>query len=222
MPIYEIVIFGTGDFAQIAHAYLTEDSPYTIVAFTIDTERMADPHVAGLSVVPFDRITSEFPPERYKMFVAVGYSKVNRARAGVYERCKGLGYELISYVSSRAMRTGPVTMGDNCFIFESNVLQPFVRIGNDVVMWSGNHVGHHSTIEDHCFIASHAVISSRVTVRRSTFIGVNATIRDGVTIAPECVIGAGALIMRDTVPGGVYAVHGTEPGAVKSWELRRF
>ena len=37
-----------------------------------------------------------------------------------------------------------------------------------------------------------------------------------------CVVGAGALIMSDTVEGGVYAVRGTEPIAKKSWELENF
>ena len=47
----------------------------------------------------------------------------------------------------------------------------------------------------------------------------NATVRDGVTIAPHCVIGAGALVMRDTEEGGVYAVRGTEALEKKSWDL---
>jgi hypothetical protein len=33
------------------------------------------------------------------------------------------------------------------------------------------------------------------------------------------VIGAGAVIMKDTVEGGVYSVRGTEPVEKKSWEL---
>jgi sugar O-acyltransferase (sialic acid O-acetyltransferase NeuD family) len=156
------------------------------------------------------------------MFVAIGYSRTNRARRAVYEQCKQKGYELITYVSSRAERAAEVELGDNVFVFEHNVLQPYVRIGNDVILWSGNHVGHDSTIGDHCFVASHAVISGNVTIGEGCFVGVNATFRDGVTVAPDCVIGAGALIMKDTEPGGVYSVKGTEPIGKKSWELTSF
>lgn len=215
----DIVVFGTGEFAQVAHAYLASDSPYKVAAFTVDEAHLHDQRLFDLPVVPFGRIAAEFPPDRYKMFVAVGFARVNRVRADVYRRCKEKGYELISYVSSRSSVTGPVSIGDNCFIFEANVIQPFVRIGNDVILWSGNHVGHHSTIEDHCFVASHVVISGKVTIGSSCFLGVNATIRDGVTVAPECVIGAGALIMRDTAPGEVYAARGTVASPVKSSEL---
>ena len=40
------------------------------------------------------------------MFVAIGFSGVNRARREVYEQCKARGYELISYVNSKATYWG--------------------------------------------------------------------------------------------------------------------
>ena len=92
-------------------------------------------------------------------------------------------------------------VGENTFIFEANVIQPFVKIGDNVVMWSGNHIGHHTHIASHCFIASHAVISGHVTIGESCFIGVNATLRDGIDIAPRCVIGAGAVVLADQEEG---------------------
>ena len=215
----DVVIFGTGDYARVAAVYLREDSAYDVVAFTVDAEYVQDEELTGIPVVPFEELESRHPPSEHAMLVAIGFSGVNRARARVYERCKQRGYELISYVNSRATRYGELQLGDNCFVFEENVIQPNVRIGHDVVLWSGNHIGHDSEIGDHCFVASHAVISGNVTIGPYCFVGVNATIRDGVTIAPECVIGAGALIMKDTERGGVYSVRGTEAFAKRSWEI---
>jgi acyl-[acyl carrier protein]--UDP-N-acetylglucosamine O-acyltransferase len=82
---------------------------------------------------------------------------------------------------------------------EDNTIQPFVRIGNDVIMWSGNHVGHDAVIEDHCFLTSHVVVSGFTKVGHNSFLGVNATLRDAITIAPETLVGAGATVMKDTV-----------------------
>jgi sugar O-acyltransferase (sialic acid O-acetyltransferase NeuD family) len=214
-----VVIFGTGDYARTAAIYLREDSLFDVVAFTVDEEHVGGGELAGAPVVPFAELQHEYPSSTHAMLVAIGFSGVNRARAGVYDRCKAEGYELISYVNSRATSWGDVELGDNCFVFEENVIQPNVRIGNDVVLWSGNHIGHDSAIGDHCFIASHAVISGNVSIGPYCFVGVNATVRDGVTIAPECVIGAGALVMRDTERGEVYSVRGTEAAAKRSWEL---
>jgi len=218
----EVILFGLGDFARVARAYLAEDSPHEVVAFTANERYVGEEELDGLPVVPFESLVETHPPDRFSMFVAIGFSRVNEARREVYDECKRRGYEMISYVNSKATYWGELELGSNCFVFEENVIQPNVRIGHDVILWSGNHIGHDTTIEDHVFIASHAVISGNVTIGESTFVGVNATFRDGIKVAPRCVIGAGALIMKDTVEGGVYSVRGTEPLEKKSWELTGF
>jgi sugar O-acyltransferase (sialic acid O-acetyltransferase NeuD family) len=220
--VSEVVLFGLGDFARVARIYLVEDSPHDVVAFTANERYIEADELEGVPVVPFERITETHPPDRCAMFVAIGFSGVNQARRDVYEQCKTLGYELITYVNSKATHWGELEIGDNCFIFEENVIQPNVRIGSNVILWSGNHIGHDSTIEDHVFVASHAVISGNVTIGESSFVGVNATFRDAIRVAPRCVIGAGALIMKDTLEGAVYSVRGTEPLEKKSWELENF
>jgi len=217
--VSDVVLFGTGDFAQVALEYLRRDSPHDVVAFTVHERYIEAPELLGVPVVPFERLEETHPPSDYAMFVAIGFSRVNKARRELYEECKRRGYELISYVNSKAISWDELDLGDNCFVFEANVIQPFVRIGSNVIIWSGNHIGHHVRIGDHCFVASHAVVSGGVTIGEETFVGVNATFRDGVTIAPRCVIGAGALIMKDTVEGGVYSVRGAEPSERRSWDL---
>jgi sugar O-acyltransferase (sialic acid O-acetyltransferase NeuD family) len=216
----DVVIFGTGDFAQVACEYLRHDSVHEVVAFTVHERYVEHERLLGLPVVPFEQLEERHPPSARAMLVAIGFSGVNKTRRALYEECKAKGYELISYVNSKAIHWGELALGDNCFVFEANVIQPFVRIGSNVIIWSGNHIGHHSRIGDHCFIASHAVISGSVTIGEETFVGVNATFRDGVTVAPRCLIGAGALIMKDTDEGDVYSVRGTEPRDMKSWDLK--
>ena len=218
----DVVIFGTSDFAQVAFEYLRLDSPHEVVAFTVHQPYIESPELLGLPVVPYESIEETHPASSHAMFVAVGFSGVNRARRERYEDCRSKGYELISYVNSKAIYWDGLEVGDNTFIFEANVIQPFVRIGSNVIVWSGNHIGHHATIHDHCFIASHAVISGRVSIGEETFVGVNATFRDGVDVAPRCVIGAGVLIMRDTEEGDVYSAPGTKPRPMKSWDLKGF
>jgi sugar O-acyltransferase (sialic acid O-acetyltransferase NeuD family) len=215
----KLVIFGKGDFARIAAVYFENDSPHEVVAFTVDEAYLDGEALMDREVVAFETLEQRFPPDEFAMFVAIGFSRVNQARAEVYEKCKAKGYELVSFVSSKADVLAHVAIGENTFIFEENVVQPFVTIGNDVVLWSGNHIGHDATIGDHCFIASHAVISGNVTIGAYCFVGVNATFRDGITVAPRCVIGAAALIMKNTEEGAVHAVRGPPAIERKSWVL---
>ncbi len=199
-----VVIFGTGDIGQLAHFYLTHDSPRRVVAFCADAAFIQSSECLGLPLIPFEQVADSYPPDAFDMFVALSYSKLNETRAAKYADAKAKGYALISYVSSRSVIWDGPAIGDNCLILENQTIQPFVTIGNNVTIWSGNHLGHHSTIGDHCFITSHVVISGHVEVGPSCFLGVNATVRDGIRLAPRSVISAGATIMKDTVEGGVY------------------
>jgi sugar O-acyltransferase (sialic acid O-acetyltransferase NeuD family) len=215
-----LIIFGSGDIAQLAHYYFTKDSDHQVVAFTLDKAYLTETTFCGLPVIPFEEITAYYSPEHYKMFVTIGYSKLNAVRKEKYLAAKGMGYQLASYVSSHATVLNDGNIGDNCFIFEDNTIQPFVTIGNNVTLWSGNHIGHHSTIHDHCFIASQVVISGGVDIGESCFIGVNATLRDHIKIGEKCVIGAGTLLLADAEPEGVYIGSATERAKVPSTRLR--
>jgi sugar O-acyltransferase (sialic acid O-acetyltransferase NeuD family) len=216
-----IVIFGVGEIAEIAHFYFKHDSEYEVVAFCADQDYLNADRFCGLPVVAFEEIDKHYPPSDHQMFVALSYSKVNTLRAEKYQVCKAKGYQVVSYVSSKATVWPGLKVGENCFILEDNTIQPFVTIGNNVTLWSGNHIGHHSRIEDNCFIASHVVVSGGVTIKENCFLGVNATLRDHIVIEKNCVIGAGALIMRNTVENGVYMGTLAEKSSVPSHRLKK-
>jgi sugar O-acyltransferase (sialic acid O-acetyltransferase NeuD family) len=200
----KLVIFGAGDIARLAHHYFTHDSPHEVAAFVVDRAFRQGDEFQGLPLIDAEDATERFPPTDYDMFVAMSYAKMNAVRAEKYASMKAAGYRLVSYVSSRCSYLSQTPPGDNCFILEDNTIQPFVTIGNNVTLWSGNHIGHDATIEDHCFITSHVVVSGYVRIGTRTFIGVNATLRNSITIAPETLIGAGAIIMKDTKAKEVY------------------
>jgi len=217
----KLVIFGSGDIAQLAHYYFITDSEYEVAAFTVDASYIREPKFCGLPVVAFEDVALKYPSENYDFFVALSYSKLNAVRKEKYLAAKKLGYNLVSFVSSHATVLNEGRIGENCFIFEDNTIQPFVTIGNNVTLWSGNHIGHHSIIKDHCFIASHVVVSGGVVIGEQCFIGVNATLRDHINIGERCVIGAGALLLADTEPEGVYIGKATELAGVLSTQLKK-
>lgn len=200
----KIVVFGAGDIARLAHFYFSSDSDHEVVAFAVDGAFKQADTFLDLPLIAFDEAAKRFPPASHAMFIAVSYTKMNRLRAERYEQALALGYRLVSYVSTRCTLLTRTPVGDNCLILEDNTVQPFVRIGHNVTLWSGNHIGHDSTIGDHTFISSHVVVSGHVRVGRRCFIGVNATLRNGIEIGDDTLIGAGALIMKNTRPGSVY------------------
>lgn len=216
----QVVIFGIGEIAELADYYFSCDSQYEVVGFTVDRAFMQQAEFRGRPVVAFEDVEDKFPPDRHAMFVAVSYAKINAVRAEKVAAASAKGYHLASYLSSRATAFPEFELKENCFILEDNTIQPFASVGANVTLWSGNHIGHHSVIEDDVFLASHVVVSGGVRIGRGTFVGVNVTIRDHVTIGQRCVLGAGALVLEDQPDLSVVAPRGTERSPVPSTRLR--
>jgi sugar O-acyltransferase (sialic acid O-acetyltransferase NeuD family) len=192
----KLIIGGDSAFAEIAYEYFTHDSDYEVVAFAVEEQFIQRESVFGLPVVAFETLEQHFDPSTHSVYVACVYTQLNRLRTRLAAAAKAKGFALASYVSSRAFLWRNVEVGEHCFIFEDNVVQPFVRVGNNVVMWSGNHIGHHSTIRDNCFISSHVVISGFVDVGENCFLGVNSTIVNNVEIGRDCWLGPNTIIVK--------------------------
>lgn len=206
----KLVIFGNEKMAQLALFYFTNDSEYDVVAFTVDRKYLNNKEFLGLPVIPFEEVNERFPNEDFSMFIAIGYKKLNTLREGKYNEAKEKGYKLVSYVSSKLTSWGDTVIGDNCFILENQVLQPYVKIGNNVIIWSGNHFGHDVEIGNHTWLSSHIICSGYVKVGSNCFIGINATIRDDVKIGNESIIGAGALVNKDVKAKSVLIASATK------------
>ena len=200
----KLIIFGKGAFAQIAKDYFNNDSDYTVVAFTLDKEFINEPEYESLPIVSFENIEKTYPPSEFDIHIALSYTDMNKLRETKYYEAKDKGYNLASYISSKCSYMSKIPCGDNCFIFEDNTVQPYVQVGNNVILWSGNHIGHHSVIKDHNFISSHVVISGHCVVESNCFIGVNSTLAHKIIIANETLVGAGAIIVKNTEPKGIY------------------
>ena len=159
----KVVVFGTGGFAEM-RALLprrttartrSSRSPSTATAST------SRPSYRGLPVVAVRgarRDAIRRPSTRCSSPSATRRSTASAP--AIFERGQGEGLRADHL---RQLEGDDVwarhEIGENCFIFEDNTIQPFVKIGDDVVLWSGNHIGHHAEIGDHCFISSHVVIS---------------------------------------------------------------
>ena len=195
--VRKLIIVGAGEFAEIAYEYFTFDSAYEVVGFSVEREYLKSETLNGLPIKPFEHIEKFFPVSEYDLFVAIPASDLNQTRTRLFRKCKSMGYKLATYISSRAFVWRNVVLGENCFIFENNTVQPFVEIGNNVVLWSGNHVGHRTVIKDNVFVSSHVVISGYCVIGESCFLGVNATINDGMSIAEFSILASGSLVNKN-------------------------
>lgn len=200
----KVVIFGNSFFAETIYFYLQHDSDYQLIAFTVDESHIQSESFHDLPVVAYEKLEKYYPPTEYKLFIPLGYERLNKLRAEKYYNAKNRGYGFISYISSKADYHN-ISVGENCLILEKSIIEPQVTIGDNCILAGGNHIGHHSIINNHCFLASHVVFGGRVVVGEYSFIGMNATIRNAINIGKENIIGAGSIILTNTEDQAVYS-----------------
>ena len=216
----KVVIFGIQDNAELAHFYLEHDSPHEVVAFCVHREYLpVGGKFRGLSVIAFEDVSASYPPDNHWFFAPLAPSKMNRDRERIYAEIKAKNYRMISYISSKAI-TFNNSIGDNCFILENNTIQPFTAIGNNVMLWSGNHIGHHGVIHDHVTFTSHVVMSGHCDIGSYSFFGVNSTLRNGLKIAEGCFIAMAAAVVNDTEAWAVYKGNPAVKMAIPSTRVK--
>lgn len=204
----KVVLFGTGRGADVAYRFLKRDSEHHVCGFALDRAHISRETFHDLPVVAFEEVESRFPPDEYKMLILLGYQKMNALRANKYLEAKRKGYSFISYVNSNFYRAEDLDIGENCFILDNQSISLDVKIGNNVVMWSSNHVGDLSVIHDHAWLASHVTIAAEVVVQPYSFIGIAATVSNKVTLAKYTFVGATALVVSNTVENGICLASG--------------
>ena len=188
--------------------------------YTKEKKNLKNPPSRGKPVVPSETREEHSPPDRVELFLPLSYKKMNRYREEHYLNAKARGYRFITYISPHARIHSHTKIGENCMILDDNVIQPYVEIGNNCILWSGNHIGHHTKIRDNVFIASHAVVSGAVEIGNNCFLGVNCTIRDNIKIAPYCLIGAGAVILKPTKEKQVFIGPKSEAADISTDDLK--
>lgn len=200
----KVVVFGTEQISSLAWFFLTHDSPYQVVAFTVDRAYLQRDTHEGLPVIPFEDLTVHYPPGEVHLLIALGYRRINGLRRERYLAAKAQGYKFVRYLSSHASTWSDLQWGEHCLIYDQAIIQPFVRIGDNASVRSGAHLAHHCNILDHSFVGARATLGGDVTVGEQAFIGIGAVIRSGLTIAARCFIGAGAVVVADTEADCVY------------------
>jgi acetyltransferase-like isoleucine patch superfamily enzyme len=215
----DLVIFGAGQIAEVAMTYIDAHGPYRVVGFTVDAAYVTAPTFHGLPVVAWEELETRFPPDAVRLIGPLSYRRLNEFRRDRHQEGKARGYTFASFIHPGA-HVYAESIGENAFILEANVVQPFVRIGVGAMIWSHNHIGHHSTIGDYCFMASGTTIGSTVRIGDRCFIAGMVGIEPGSEIGSDCIVLPKALIDGKLAAGSVVRRGGTEASNIPSSRLK--
>ena len=195
-----LVIYGIGKFSQYVRYLFENDSTYEVVAYCIEEKLFNSNFYDEKPLEKFEDIEKFYPPDSHELFIAVGN---NKFREKFFNSAKLKGYNLASYISSKAQYWPDLKIGENVFISEGSVIQPFVSIGDNSILIASN-IGHHSLIKNHSLL-SVTTLGGDVKIGDFSFVGMNSVIKHGVRIAEYTLIGMNINIEKDTQPYSVYS-----------------
>lgn len=208
----DVIIFGNRDFAQLAYYYLKEENKHKVVAFCVHRQYISGEHeCCGLPMVSFEEVENKFPPEEFLFFAPMSHSNRNLDRERIFKAIKEKGYSFISYIHPSSTVSQNVEIGYNCMILENNTLQPFVTVADNVIIWGGNFIAHHSEIKHSSFIACGATVGGHCKIGERSFLGNSCSIRDQLHIAADSFIGMGGNVVKGTQSGLTYTGNPAKP-----------
>lgn len=190
-----IIIFGTGQQADIISFYLKKLSK-KVYAYCVDKKFYKKSTFRNKKVITTNQLVQRYNPKNYKLHIAISYKNLNKLRYEKYEyfKCKGFSFENIIYNSN--INKADIRIGENTVVLDSYI-QPFTKIGNNSLIWSGSVVGHHSSIGNNCWITSGTSLGGNSKIGDFSFIGINSTIGHFVNIGKKCFIGSASHITKN-------------------------
>ncbi len=194
--VQDIVIFGTGQIADVARVYIDAFGPGRVVGFTVDETYLDGDTHHGLPVVAWERLEARFPPDRVRLIGPLSYQRLNEFRRERHLEGRARGYSFASFIHPTVQNLAE-SIGENAFILENCIIQPFVRIGDGCILWTACHIGHHTTIDDHCFLSSQVGVASNVRIGANCLIGGQVGIDNALSIGAGSYIQSRAMIRRD-------------------------
>jgi len=204
----KLIIYGIGRFAEYAAYVFGKDSSYQVTAYCME-QAFLDKQLNSdktENIIPFEKLQEKFKPEDHDLFIAVGN---NIVRERIFNSAKHKEYKLATYISSKASTWNNLKIGENCFVGEGSVLQPFTEIGNNSILF-GVRIGHHSRIGNHTLLSG-CTIGGNVEIGSFSFLGLNSTVKENTKIGNCNIIGMDTAINSDTNANEIYSA----PTAIK-------
>lgn len=198
----DIVIFGASMSAEVAKVYIELYTEHRVIGFTVDRAYADAQAFHGLPVIPWDQLEQVFPPSKVQLLGPISYRHLNEFRRNRYLEGKARGYRFVSFIHPHC-HVYTSDIGEHCFILEGNVIEPYAKVGNNVIVWGGSHIAHHCVIGDHCFLSSQVGVSGATRIGERCFLGGQVGITEGLTIGDGCLLSAAVTVTRNVPSGSV-------------------
>jgi len=219
----DLVIFGTSSISELLRFYIDKHSQDRVVGFTVDRTHWNGEPFLGLPVVPWDELEERFPPGSVKLLGPLSYQRLNELRRDRHLEGKARGYSFATFIHPDSL-VYTSDIGENCIVLENNVVQPFVKIGDGVIVWTGCFIGYGSSVGDYCFLSAQAGLGDCVKLGDRCFLAGRAAVESRLEVGEACFLDTNVLVRKNLRSESVVRSRATPVSRYPSSRLknRRF
>lgn len=219
----DIVMVGTGDFADLVADFIENDMNRIIRAYVVDRKYLDKDEYNGKPVYAFEEVQEIFNKDEVSFVIGFVGPKMFKARLEKYEHLVKLGYELENIIHPSAVISKKIKIGNGNIILPLVSIEKGVEIGNCNVFCPQASIAHDAVLGHANYIASGFTAAGFSEIRSNCFCGVNSSVNNGAVIANYTFVGAGIFISKDTNEYDVFIPEKHEPlKRIKSISLRIF
>lgn len=144
-------------------------------------------------VYGFESLNGLFGENGFRVYLAIGYSGMNKGREEFFCACEKRGYEIGSFIHT-SVCTDTVQIGRGNIILSGSELGLFSKIGDGNIIW-GASTAHDGEIGNFNYLTG-CVIGGETKIGNYCFVGMQAVTRDKIRIGNNCLLGMGVALNK--------------------------
>jgi|TARA_B110000027_G_C16000831_1_gene247375 sugar O-acyltransferase (sialic acid O-acetyltransferase NeuD family) len=215
----KLAIFGNSLMAEVVYYYFKEFTDYEISCFVSEKKYIKNDKLKNIRVLPLEKFL-KLNKNDFTIFIAIGYSDLNKKREFFFNFFKDRKYKLTNFIHPNASCFHH-KMGKNNFIMDNVSVNPFTSIGNNNILWSNSIIGHHNNIGNNNFFSGNSTISGNCKILNNCFFGVNSSTKDGLHINSFCFIDANQYVSKKLKSKSFYNLQVNPKLKINSFQVFR-
>ncbi len=194
-----IIIYGTGHYADIVFNLITKRLHRKVSYFTVDRKYMTDSHYNGVPIIAFDTIENNLNTGDYCIVIAFIGNEMFNIRAQKFIDAKSKGFILENIIhDSVIIETEDI--GEGNIILANTYIGPFCSVGDGNIFWQNVVIPHHNSIGNFSHFAPSVSLSGYSVIKDNCFLGNNSVVSNHVVIDNHSLVGACSFVKKNTSP----------------------
>lgn len=177
-----LLIYGSREFADTVSELATKCGH--------DVAGMVDDFSSGPRVIgTMESATRKFPPDRYGVAVAIGYSNLE-GRWNAWKKAKAYGYHAPPLVHPASFVADSASVREGAMVMAGAVVDVRADIGEMAVLWPSACINHDVKVGNNCFVSPNATVCGYSTIGDHSFLGAGAVVIDHIDLPQGTLIKA--------------------------------